>query len=199
MYSNLFANFATRDQLRDFVNLGCKGGECSSGKKPQIVAFGNLTLALEGIMRSIAKFLLLGMAVIMIVAAVMIMFTISKVISDSSKEIAVFRSLGARRRDIAQIYYTYGLMLAASALILSCVLAAIGATVVSHIYDTSIADGLIQTTGAYTRDVHVQLLAFNPLWFGAVTVALAVAALIGITVPVLANLRRKLITILREE
>jgi ABC-type antimicrobial peptide transport system permease subunit len=127
------------------------------------------------------------------------MFTISKVIADSIKEIAVFRSLGARRRDIAQIYATYGFMLAVAALIVAFILALIGAHIISHMYVGRVTEILVQNTGAYTTVVHGSLVGFNALWLLAVTGVLVVAAAIGIAVPVLLSARRKLITILREE
>ncbi|HJQ09010.1 MAG TPA: ABC transporter permease [Candidatus Saccharimonadales bacterium] len=195
----LFADFKTRDEQKAFLEQGCKGNECQSGVKPFIAAFGNLSLALEGIFRSISKILLVVMAVVMVIAALMMTFTISKVIADSTKEIAVFRSLGARRRDIAQIYYTYGVMLAASALVLAVVLALIGAAVVSSLYQDRIAQGLVQATGAYNTDVQVNLVGMNGPWMLGIIAALAVAAFVGTTIPILISLRRKLITILREE
>lgn len=199
--SNLYADFATRSDEKAFIDKGCAGNECGSAKntKPYVQAFGSVSFALEGLFRTASKFLLFGAAGIMFIAALLIMFTISKVIADSTKEIAVFRSLGARRRDIAQIYYLYGCMLAVMALVLSVVLAAIGARAVASLYATRIADAFVKTTGAYNTDVHVNLLGINWKWLGAAAGALLVSALIGITIPILASLRRKLITILREE
>lgn len=198
-YSTLFADFETRAEQKRFVGQGCAGDECVTSSKPYISAFGNISVALEGVFKFASKFLLIAAGVIMVIAALMIMFTISKVIADSTKEIAVFRSLGARRRDIAQIYYTYGMMLAASGLILSLVLAVIGASVLTALYDDKIAQGLIQATGAYTKDVKVTLIGANVAWLAAITAALFAATALGIAVPVLASIRRKLITILREE
>lgn len=195
----LFANFSTRDQLRDFVDKGCVGNECTKDGSLMIQPFGNLTLALEGMLSAIARGLLIGTAIIMVIAALLIMFTISKVISDSTKEIAVFRSLGARRRDIVQIYYFYGMMLTVSALVLALVLAAIGAYALNRLYGEQIATAFVQATGAYNTDVSVNLIAPNALWLAAIAAALVLAAIIGIAVPVFAAVRRKLAAILREE
>lgn len=198
-YTSLYADFATAADHKKFVGQGCSGDDCVKGSKPYIASFGNISIALEGVFRFFSKLTLIAGGVIMVIAALMIMFTISKVIADSVKEIAVFRSLGARRRDIAQIYYTYGMMLAGSAAAVAVLLAVVGAYVLTMLYDDKIAQGLIQAAGAYNTEVHVTLLGINLPWLVSIIVALIVAAFIGISLPVLASLRRKLITILREE
>jgi hypothetical protein len=200
-FTNFFAEFATRDDEKTYLQTGCKGSECGDSKatKPYLTAFGSISFALENMFHTVFKFVLIGMGAIMAIAALMILFTISKVIADSTKEIAVFRSLGARRRDIAEVYYIYGFMLAIAALVLALILAVIGAYVVTSMYKDQLANVFIQTVGAYTTDVHATLVGVQPLWFGAVVAALAVAAFIGISIPIAISLRRKLINILREE
>ncbi len=197
----LFADFATRAEEKAFIAQGCTGNECGSPKntKPYVMPFGSISFALEKIFHRASQFLFIGVVGIMAVAALLIMFTISKVIADSTKEIAVFRSLGARRRDIAEIYYLYGLMLAIAGLVLALVLAIIGAEVVTSMYATSISNSFVQTVGAYNTGMHVHLLGVRWLWIGGAIAALLISAFIGITIPIIASLRRKLITILREE
>jgi uncharacterized membrane protein HdeD (DUF308 family) len=196
---SLFADFETREEQKAFIDKGCSGNDCSSHKRPYIQPFGSVSLALEDTFKTASKFIFIAMGVVMVIAALMIMFTISKVISDSTKEIAVFRSLGARRRDIAQIYYTYGLMLAIASLVLSVVVAIIGSVVATSMFGQRLADRLVQAVGAYNTDVDPTLSAANWQWLGLIGAAMLVAALLGITVPILASLRRKLINILREE
>lgn len=196
---NLFADFETREQQIAFLENGCKGDECSKGTVPAVSPFGNVGLTFAGVIRGITKFLVIAVSVVMVIAGLMIMFTISKVIADSTKEIAVFRALGARRRDIAQVYFTYGFMLAGSAVLWAFVLASIGTAIASNLYADKMAAGLVQATGAYDQSVTVVLWGIQPLWLAAIIAALTVAAFVGIGVPVTANLRRKLINALREE
>lgn len=198
-FPTLFVDFKTRADQKAFVAKGCSGMDCNQDGALVMSPFGNIKSSLEGVFRFVSKTLFIAALVIMIIAGLMIMFTISKVIADSVKEIAVFRSLGARRRDIAQIYYTYGLMLAGSALVVAVVLAAVGAYVLTVLYDDKIAQGLVQATGAFNNDITVVLLGIQPIWVLGIVGALLLAATLGIAVPVLASVRRKLITILREE
>jgi hypothetical protein len=198
-YANIFVDFKTRADQKAFVKQGCAGFNCSQKDAMLITPFGNITAALEGLFEFVSKVLFIAAIVIMVIAGLMIMFTISKVIADSTKEIAVFRSLGARRRDIAQIYYTYGFMLAGSALAVAVIVAVAGALLLTTLYDDKIAQGLIQATGAFNEDVSVVLLGINTYWVAGIIGALFLAAALGIAVPVLASIRRKLINILREE
>ena len=198
-FPTLFVDFKTRADQKAFVAKGCSGMDCNQDGALMMMPFGNIKSSLEGVFRFVSKALFIAALVIMAIAGLMIMFTISKVIADSVKEIAVFRSLGARRRDIAQIYYTYGMMLAGSALVVAVVLAAAGAYLLTALLDDKIAQGLIQATGAFNSDISVVLLGIQPIWVLGIMGALVVATALGIAVPVLASIRRKLITILREE
>jgi hypothetical protein len=90
-------------------------------------------------------------------------------------------------------------MLASASVGLAVVIAVIGAKVVTHLYHERIENTLIQAVGAYNTDVNATLFAVNWQWIGLIAGAMIVAALLGITVPILASLRRKLINILREE
>ncbi|HKX72785.1 MAG TPA: ABC transporter permease [Candidatus Saccharimonadales bacterium] len=195
----LFVDFASRDDQKAFLTNGCQGDECNSGSKPFMQPFGNLSVALEGIYRVLVGVVLGAVVAMMIIAALMILFTISKVIADSTKEVAVFRALGARRRDIAQIYYTYGCMLAVSALLFAGIIGATGAYAANVAFGDRFAATLVQSVGAYTQNPTINLIGVEPIWLLGVTGALLLAAMIGITIPVLAALKRKLITILREE
>jgi hypothetical protein len=197
--ASLFADFKTRAEERAFIDKSCQGNECSSGKAPYIVPFGSLEMAFTGLIKNVMKGVLIGVSIIAFIAGLMIMFTISKVIADSTKEIAVFRALGARRRDIAQVYFTYGLMLTGSAAVCAFVLASIASFVVSHMFAERVAAGLVAGAGAYNQALSVRLWGVEPIWLLCILGALAAAAFIGITIPVLANLRRKLINALREE
>ncbi len=200
-YVNLYADFKTRAEEKAFIAKGCTGNECNgqNNTRPYVQPFGSISFAMEGVFHNLSKFVLIGVLGVVIIAAVLMLFTISKVIADSIKEIAVFRSLGARRRDIAQIYYTYGFMLALASLVLAIAFAIIGSMVATHLYQVRITNALVQAVGAYNTDMHVSLLGVQWLWDAAIAVALGAAAFLGISVPVLASIRRKLVTILREE
>jgi hypothetical protein len=199
LQTTFFADFATRKDQKDFLALGCNGDECAANTKPYMVPFGNLGVALENAVDAVWSGAVIAIGVTMGIAGLMIFFTISKVIADSTKEIAVFRALGARRRDIAQIYFTYGGMLAFSSLLFAVLLGGAVAFSANLLYGDRFAALMVQTTGAYTQNPHMSLLGYQPTWLFGVAGALVIAALIGISIPIIAAVNRKLINILREE
>lgn len=199
---SLFFDFKTRAEQKHFIDAaGCKGDSCynSAGDQWILAPFGSIKTALEGVLRklvSIGKWVALGVAVL---ASILILLTISKLMSDNRREIAVFRALGARQRDIAQIYFTYGLMLACSALVVSVVLAVIGAMVFSAKFAGQFNAGLVQAVGAYDNPGQSTLLGVDPLGLGAVAALLLLSTLVGVAIPVLLSRRRNLVSIMREE
>lgn len=195
----MFYDFATRDEQKRFIDSGCSGMDCVAGDKLFIMPFGSIKVALEGTLKDImtvAKWVVLGIAAL---AALMIAMTISKVIADSRREIAVFRALGARRRDIAQIYFTYGLMLAGSALVVSLVLAVAGALIFSAQFSANVNAVMVNAVGAYTMETNTVLFGVNWLWLAGIAGVLLVASLIGIAIPVLLSNRKNLVNVMRDE
>lgn len=194
-----FYDFSNREAQKRFIDSGCSGADCTSSDKLFIMPFGSIKVALEGTFEDImmvAKWVVLGVA---IVAALMITMTISKVIADSRREIAVFRALGARRRDIAQIYFTYGMMLAASALVVAVVMAIVGALIFSAQFSAGVNAIMVNAVGAYTLETNTTLFAINWLWLGGIGGVLLVASLVGIAIPVLLSNRRNLVNVMRDE
>lgn len=195
----LFVDFANRADQKAFVASGCSGEECMKSDSLFITAFGNIKVALEGTIEGgikVMKWVVLGISVI---AGLMLMMTISKVIADSRREIAVFRALGARRRDIAQIYFTYGFMLAGSSLVVAIVLAVIGALIFSAKFSGGLNTLMVEATGAFTLQTNTVLLGVNWLWLAAIAGVLFLASFIGILIPVLLSNRKNLMNIMRDE
>lgn len=198
--SSLYVDFASREQQRRFIKAeGCTGDACYQGDKWILMPFGSLKTALEGISNAlvkVGKWVALGVAIL---ASLLVLFTISKLISDNRREIAVFRALGARQRDIAQIYFTYGFMLAGNAIVVSLLFAGIGAYVFSAKFADRFNAALVQAVGAYENPGQSVLLGVQPLWLLGIAGLVLVAATVGVAVPVLISRRRNLATMMREE
>jgi hypothetical protein len=196
----LYFDFATREQQKKFIaEASCQGDECVNSKKPSIVPFGSVKVVMEDVINGFMVGALWAVGAIAVIAGILIMLVISKVIADSIKEIAVFRALGARRFDIAQIYITYGLMLAGNALLIALIIAVGTAVVVSLNLSEVWGQTLIQTVGAYDKPVQASLVGFEPWWLLAIGTVLLVAAFVGIIIPIFMNSRRNLMNLMREE
>ncbi|MCL2037639.1 FtsX-like permease family protein [Candidatus Saccharibacteria bacterium] len=200
-YSSTFYDFENRADQKRFIASGCQGSfEC--GSKPGdlwIQPFGNVRVALEMFFDIFKILILILAAVTVAVAMFTTMAIIGKTIGESRREIAIFRALGARRRDIAQIYVGFGLILTFRALLLAFVMAVVAALILSYKYANAFNAELIAATGAYTSNINSSLIGFDMLWLLAISGALIMAALLGLILPIAMGTRRKLINQLREE
>ncbi|HTH72425.1 MAG TPA: ABC transporter permease [Candidatus Pristimantibacillus sp.] len=120
-----YAEFGTADQARRFIekeNCNLDYGKIGAGQDPaeicnkqghpfSISAFGSNSLALESAKRGFGKFFRIAALVVSGIATIIMMGTIGRMIADSRRETAVFRAIGAKKMDIAQIYVTYAIFL----------------------------------------------------------------------------------------
>ncbi len=196
----LFVEFNDRAQQKTYIDSGCQGMECvGNSSKPIISSFGSVKVALEEVITFVLKGLIIAVLVVGIIASVMFMTTISKIIADSVREIAVFRAIGASRWDIAQIYVLYGLMIAVSSLLAALCFAALATYAVSSNYSEQVSQTFVSVLGAYDQPRTISLLGVEPLWLAVVAGALFFAALLGIIVAVVANMHRNIVKYMREE
>jgi hypothetical protein len=133
------------------------------------------------------------------ISALIMMGTIGKVVADSRKETSVFRALGAKRRDITQIYLLYttilGILTFCSALI-------IGALIAWYI-DTTTTGGMSATAVITfnSTDLHKQFHLIG--WSGTEILTIAglviATSLVSAIIPLLGNIRRNPVKDMREE
>ncbi len=196
-----FYDFANRADQKKFIGSGCQGWYCGSSGVPEarIQSFGNVSVALEHLIDSATATALIVAIVVIFVAMITTMAIIGKTVGESRREIAIFRTLGARRRDIGQIYAGFGLILTIRALLLALVIAIVAAVIVSYKFADSFNAELISATGAYTSNISSSLIGFDILWLLMISGALVLAALLGLILPIILGTRRKLIDHLREE
>lgn len=118
MYFAEFSNLAAAKQFikQNNCTANSEGGgfnfnpntstdRCIKAGTPFIVVpFGNNAGAIDDFQRGFWKISRYAMLVILALASLVMMGTLGKIIADSRRETAVFRSLGAKRLDISQIY-----------------------------------------------------------------------------------------------
>ncbi len=194
----LMFDFGSRADQRAYIDSSCTEN-CYDSSKPTVVSFGNIKVVLEDVVNSSITVVLIFAGVIAAVALVIEMAIIGKTIGESRREIAVFRALGARRGDISQIYFGFGLWLAMRSLIWALVIAIGGAIAMTYFFADDLNAVLMAAVGAYNSPESSYLIGFDWLWLIAITAVLIVSAAVGMAIPIAANLRKKLINQLREE
>ncbi|HEX8762757.1 MAG TPA: ABC transporter permease [Candidatus Saccharimonadales bacterium] len=161
--------------------------------------FGSNSLAMESIKGDFGKFFALAALVVAAIGSIIMMGTVGRMITDSRRETAVFRAIGAKRMDIAQIYIFYTLTI--SVLISICAL--VGGSIAALIVQNKYADQLtLQALVAYNaQDLDKTFSLFRLYLPDMILMAgLAIAvSLISISIPLLRNLRRNPIRDMRDE
>jgi hypothetical protein len=188
----------------DFSNMTGPGQDpfvgCVAAHKPfSLTPYGSNSLGLVEAKKWFSKFFLIGALVVAGIAAIIMMGTVGRMIADSRRETAVFRAIGAKKLDIAQIYTLYTILLA---LLISAFAVAMGLimAVVAH---NRWAEGLtVQALVAYNaQDLSrtVDLYSFYlPDMLYLVGLALA-GGIFSAIFPLIRNLRRNPIRDMRDD
>jgi hypothetical protein len=172
---------------------------CVEQKKFLLMPYGNAISALYDFEEGVNKVFRIILLVLAGLSALIMMGTVGKVIADSRKETSVFRALGAKRTDIAQVYLLYAGLLGSGTFMVAMGLGTLAAAYL----DWRFGNGLtIQALLAFnSQDLEKQ---FN-LWFfhGYDLLKLygfvLAAGLVSAAIPLLTNLRRNPIKDMRDE
>ena len=174
-------------------------GCIQQGKVLSVAPYGNSAGAIEQFRSGIWKFARYAVLAVVAMAALIMMGNVGKIIADSRRETAVFRSLGAKRFDIAQIYLTYtvliGLLIAAAAIVVGSLVA----VWLSNKYSPDLSVAAVLAYNAQDVDKQFSLFGFNSLYVLAVTGLIVLAGLLSASLPLLTNTRRSPIRDMRDD
>jgi len=173
---------------------------CLAKNKPfTVTAYGNNSLALESASRTFAKFFKLAALAVSVIAAVIMMGTVGRMIADSRRETAVFRAIGAKKLDIAQIYIIYAICLSLLIAGFALTIGFVGASLANHHYSSDLTVQAINAFNATNLNKTFTLYAFY--WPDILLlVGLSVTAgLLSAAFPLLRNLRRNPIRDMRDD
>lgn len=199
---NKFAGLAMAEGSNGvkFVDMSSQVQECAkAGKTFFLGPYGSSSLALNDLRVGFGKTFRIAALVITVIAGIIMMGTLGRIIADARRETAVFRAIGAKRLDIAQIYVTYALALAA--LIAFCALLA--GFVISQIVQSRWGTQFtVKALVAYnardlTRQFHLYAWSSRDVLY-IISAAIS-AGIIGTIFPLIRNLRRNPIRDMRDE
>lgn len=169
------------------------------GKAFTLTAFGSNSLALEDTKKAFSKVFQIAALVVAAIGAIIMMGTVGRMIADSRRETAVFRAIGAKRLDIAQIYILYTLLIS----VLIGVFAFLGGSLAASIAQGRYGgDFTTQALVAYNAQDLAQtfsLYRLHPqdvLFLAALAV---ISGLLSVSVPLIRNLRRNPIRDMRDD
>lgn len=219
--NDLFVNFDKAENAKKFVNekncqpdfdsfpnpaSGSSGqqydpyAKCvQEGKLFTLEPFGSSSLALTDIKATFNKFFRIAAIVIAVIAGVIMMGTLGRIIADSRRETAVFRAIGAKKLDIAQIYLTYvfmlSVMIAAAALLIGIIIASLADSKYSD--DITLAALIAYNAQDLTREIHLYGIEIRDMLY--IVGFTIMAGFVGAILPLLTSLRRNPINDMRDE
>jgi hypothetical protein len=198
-----FAEFSNATDARNFAkNESCQYG-MSPGCQPKskffmMTPFGSNSVALDEVKHGVSIGLLWAIAVVTAIAALIAGLTIGRTIADGRRETAVFRAIGFKRTDITQVYVTYTLLLCLRIVIFALILGIAAAFLVNMLLwvDTTVNANL-------ALGINDSTLRFSYIGFSErtlyVALAVFVAGVVGMIIPLLRNVRRNPIRDMRDE
>jgi ABC-type lipoprotein release transport system permease subunit len=173
---------------------------CTKAGTPfYVTPFGNNAGAITDLQHTIGKYLRFVVLGVVIIAVLVMMGTFGKVIADSRRETAVFRSLGASRLAISQIYITYTIIVALFVAGIALAAGTAGAVVLDHKLGPNLSVGAVVAYNASDVHKHFSLISINPLYLSIIVGLVLLSALLSAIFPLLSNMRRNPIRDMREE
>lgn len=169
------------------------------GKKFILNPYGSSSVALDSVKKTFAKIFKIAALAVSFAAAVIMMGTLGRIIADSRRETAVFRAIGAKRLDIAQIYLTYILLLSALVAILAILIGYILARVLQSHYAGDMTARALIAFNAHDLTKHFNFYAWSLKDLMTIIGVVFAAGLGSASIPLLRNSRRNPIRDMRDE
>ena len=169
-------------------------------KKPFMLAtYGSSYLAVDEMSKFIRGIAPIALAIAMAIATIVIWVTMARVIIDSRRETAVFRALGAKRKDIASIYLLYSMLVALLIVIFMLIAGFIAASVVESLFGTQATDLAKVAYGVFDDLEPFRFIGIDALALTALAGCIFGISLIAVLPPLWRNVRRSPIRDMRDE
>lgn len=198
IYSRTIVEFSSVDELKEFVTKeGCGFEYCSGDKSANY--FGNNSVLINDMRNQVTIYLGYIAAAVAAIATFIMMGMIGRVISDSRRETAVFRAIGACRNDIRLIYLIYTLLLS---LIIVAVSLLIGLVAAVWINTAISPEASVQAHLIYIFSDDSMKFDFVGIWPQAVMaigLLMFATGFVGMLLPLSRNLARNPIKDMRDD
>lgn len=197
-----FAEFSSSAPARDFAkNESCQYGMngCEPATKYFMLSpFGSNSIAIDEAKNGTSMALVWITGIVALLAAIIASLTIGRTIADGRRETSVFRAIGFKRLDIAQVYTTYTLLLTLRTVIFTLVISLIVAILINNAMwlETTLQAQLALGTADTTQRFSYVGFSTKVL---AILGTIVLSGLVGMTLPLIRNVRRNPIKDMRDE
>ncbi len=199
-----FVEFKNADDAQKFINEKSCVIQYDNTCKPlgnpyqANLMFSNSS-ALDDAQNTISGWLVYLIVAIAFLATIIMWFMISRVITDSRHETAVFRAIGFKRIDIIFIYLLYVFMLTILIMMLTLLFGVIGTLLVDAQFSTNLTVQAQYVFGDFWQNKQVNLAYFDYQKITLILMLILSISLISAIVPLYRNVRRNPIKDLKEE
>ncbi len=192
--------FSSVDDARAFLdNETCPSSETSCDKKFLASPYGSNYLILDEIGKMFNRIATIAFPAVLGLAAVIIWFTISRIMAENRKETAVYRAMGAKRRDVTSIYITYILLVALQIVLISLMLGVAAAFAVDYLYGALLTDVAVTAFGILENAPRFSLFSLESPLLLAVVGSIVVVSIAASIQPLIRNVVRPPIRDIRDE
>lgn len=196
--ANLVEFNSAEDQRKFMDNESCSDGWCGESK-PYVTSFGSNSVLMDDIAEKMTRGLLIAVGIVSAIAALLMIGMVGRVVTDSRRETAVFRAIGARRNDIRAIYTMYvsafSLIIALTAILLGTAAAA-----VVNVFTTDSLTTTMHLLYVESRETApVSLVGFWPEALALVIAVMVFVGLFAMLLPLSRNLARNPLKDMRDE
>ena len=136
----------------------------------------------------------------LIVASIILLVTISKLVKDSTKEIGVFRAVGAKRKDIRNIFFNYSSLISLMGLLIGIIIAYTISIGISVIWGEKLFYSIALTGNNYSPNSHPFVLVGFPIFqLLGITIVTYIISCIAALFPAVKASRMDVVKALKDE
>lgn len=180
------------EETCDFLQFDCD-------KDFKAVPYGSNYLLIDEIGEMFSQVARVAFPIVAVLATIMVWLTISRMMLESRKEVAVYRAMGAKRVDIAVIYLVYLLFVIFFITILSLGLSIIVAFLINYFYGAMLTDVAVVAFSIIDEAPTINLFNLSsPLILLTIGLIIVVGLLASLQ-PLICNVKRNPIDDLRDE
>lgn len=138
--------------------------------------------------------------IMLIVASIILLVTISKLVKDSTKEIGVFRAVGAKRKDIRNIFFNYSSLISLMGLLIGIIIAYTISIGISVLWGEKLFYSIALTGNNYSPNSHPFVLVGLPIFqLLGITIVTYIIGCIAALFPAVKASRMDVVKALKDE
>lgn len=192
--------FNSMEDARNFLeNETCPSSELNCTKKFTGDPYGSNFLILGSIRGLFNKIIKVAVPIALCISLAVMWFTISRIMVESRGETAIYRSMGAKRIDIAIIYFTYTILVTFMTIITALSIGIALAYVINATYGNSLASVAAASFGNISGELNFSLFYLDMHYMFIAATSAIIISMVACVQPIIRNISRPPIEDIRKD